>query len=228
MKILFLNAWNGKLKEELQSFISAMRSSVDVFCFQEFTPEMSLWCTSLLASTYEMYTAEKKVTEEDFFHIATYVRKSFSVTHSQVLLQHDFTVGLGLYTEISYNERSLSLCNVHGISRPGDKLDNPDRLKQSNEIISYLNSRDGEKIIGGDFNLDLHTESVSLFTTHGYRNLIEEFSIPTTRNDYAWSRYPDNKQPYADFVFISQNISLSSFMVSPELVSDHLAMIVEF
>jgi hypothetical protein len=65
-----------------------------------------------------------------------------------------------------------------------------------------------------------------MFKNNGYKNLIGDYQIITTRNNLAWSLYPD-KQYFADYVFASPEIKVKSFEVPNNEVSDHLPLILE-
>ena len=75
----------------------------------------------------------------------------------------------------------------------------------------------------------MDTESVRMFEEAGYRNLIRDFDIKTTRNQISWDMWPDlPKQLWADFVFVSPDIKVKSFVVpEDDESSDHLPMILE-
>jgi len=84
------------------------------------------------------------------------------------------------------------------------------------------------QIIGGDFNLDLNTKSVSLFEENGYQNLIKEFCIGNTRNEVSWAQYPNHeKQHFADFLFLNSDFKINYFAVPYIEISDHLPLILE-
>lgn len=129
--------------------------------------------------------------------------------------------------------RPLTIVNVHGNSQPADKRDTPKRLAQSHKVINFLASRTGEKIIMGDFNLFPDTRGIQMFEEAGYRNLIRDYAITTTRgfnlrklfpeyanNSYGW-------QEFADYTFVSSDITVKRFEVPDVPVSDHLPMILE-
>jgi endonuclease/exonuclease/phosphatase family metal-dependent hydrolase len=65
-----------------------------------------------------------------------------------------------------------------------------------------------------------------MFTRHGYRDLISEFSIDTTRNHLAWDRHP-TKMYYSDYIFVNEMVQLERFEVPKNEVSDHLPMLLE-
>jgi endonuclease/exonuclease/phosphatase family metal-dependent hydrolase len=149
------------------------------------------------------------------------------VTSHGTLLNEYSDCGLGLYTSLNIGGNNVYICNVHGIAKPGNKLDSVGRLRQSKELIDFFNDKKGMKIIGGDFNLLPDTKSIKTFEENGYRNLVKEFKIDTTRNHYSWDKYPDTKQYYADYVFVPQDTSINTFEVIKNEISDHLPLILE-
>lgn len=66
-----------------------------------------------------------------------------------------------------------------------------------------------------------------MFEKNGYKDLIKDYKIPTTRNKVAWKMYPDNPQLYSDYVFVSSGIEVKSFSVIENEISDHLPLILE-
>jgi endonuclease/exonuclease/phosphatase family metal-dependent hydrolase len=223
MKILFLNTWGGKTQHVLARFIQEQIKDTDIFCFQEAHTAVKFLCKDILSGYNEISDHKTTINKQIFFQ-TTYVRKEISLLSSQALLQEYPDCGLALYTHIRYKDTDVHLCNIHGIPKPGDKLDNAGRLKQSSELIDFFNDKRGIKIIGGDFNLLPNTRSVRLFEENGYHNLIEDYSIDTTRNQLSWQNYP-NKQYYADYVFINQETNVTQFVVPKNEISDHLPLI---
>lgn len=225
MKIIFLNAWNGKVKGIIK-FIEDQRGSTDIFCFQETHDEMKLLCKGML-SNFEEIPAYKYVDVEDDFLQAIYTSKNVKVLSSEVLFEGQMDCGLGIYIQVEFENTKVHICNFHGLSKPGDKLDNFGRLKQSKMMIDFFKDKEGLKIIGGDFNLLPETESIEMFEKYGYRDLIKDFKISTTRNRLAWENYPDNKQYYSDYVFVSQEVKVNNFSVPNIEISDHLPLILD-
>lgn len=70
-------------------------------------------------------------------------------------------------------------------------------------------------------------ESIQAFAKAGYRDLIHEYKIPTTRNHFSWDLYPNAPYLFSDYVFIDPAIQVKSFSVPNVEVSDHLPMILE-
>jgi endonuclease/exonuclease/phosphatase family metal-dependent hydrolase len=157
----------------------------------------------------------------------TFFRHGINATEKVSLFDGDDSLGGALVTKFDTASGPVWLCNVHGLPAPGSKLDSPERLRQSKKIIDYLADKPGAKIVMGDFNLMPQTESVRMFESTGYSNLIKDFSIRSTRNHYAWDRFPDSKQLFADYTFVSPEVRVKNFSVLNDNVSDHLAMQLE-
>jgi len=126
------------------------------------------------------------------------------------------------YVTLLVNNNPVTVINFHGLWNGKGKTDTEDRMKQSENIINFIKSIEGECILCGDFNLLPDTQSIKIFESNGLRNLINEHDIKSTRS----SLY---KKPgrYADYAFISNNLKLNSFQILPDEVSDHLAMFLD-
>ena len=98
---------------------------------------------------------------------------------------------------------------------------------QTEGIIEFMAKRKIPRIIGGDLNVLPNTQSVLKFEKAGYRNLIKDFAISTTRNEFSWRKYPNNRLYYSDYVFVSPDVRVKSFSVPDMEISDHLPMILE-
>lgn len=227
MKIVFLNIWNCTVHDAILDFFHEHVLDTDVFCLQEAYDTSREMYQDIFAD-YQSVTDYKYVNENDDFALATYVRNDIEMQVATPLLKEIPLIGMVLYTRLSYQDRILNICNVHGISKPGDKMDNEYRIRQSSEILKHNRSLIGTQIIGGDMNLELNTSAVRLFEEEGYLNLIREYEIATTRNRLIWERYPENKQYYSDYVFTTPDITVKRFVVPDLEVSDHQPMILEF
>lgn len=225
MKIIFLNVWGGERKEALSEFLLSHATDTDIFCFQEaYTHTREI--TDQLLAGYTPLVAEKHMPDGDVFAQVTYIKKGVSNPSHHILLPNDLDKGLVIYTEIIQDNQTVHLCNVHGISQPG-KLDTPPRIIQSQSIIDFMDTKRGVKVVGGDFNVLPDTESVKMFSRAGYHDLIQEYGIKTTRNRFAWEKYPENRLDFSDYVFTSPDVRVKAFDVPSLEISDHLPMIVE-
>jgi len=224
MKMIFLNTCNGRIRQGIAAFIRQHALDTDVFCFQEVYKEMRTFCRELLPN-YRIIGGYKKIAEEDDFPQATYLRKDLQLVSSRLVLKRRAGTGLGIYTQIDTQHSTIHLCNLHGTARPGNKLDTPQRINQSQGLLDFFREKNGRKIIGGDFNLLPETKSAQMFEENGYRSLIKDFRIRTTRNRLAWELYPNDKQYYSDYVFVSPEVNVREFSVPESEISDHLALI---
>lgn len=206
-------------------FFEKQRESTDVFVLMETDINFQRKCDEVL-SNYLSVKANKEVENEDDYFQASYVKNNYRIVASETVLDNDRNIGYGIYTKLETNDRMIHIMNAHGIAQPGDKLDNPKRIEQSQAFVDYMSTMEGPKIVGGDFNLLPETESVRMFEKNGYRDLVKEYGIKTTRNHLAWDMYPD-KQFFADYVFVSPDVKVKSFEVPDIEISDHLPLILE-
>lgn len=163
-----------------------------------------------------------------------FVQKNIKVILSDRLSIYKNTTtdtGFASYLVFEKGNKTINLLNVHGMALPGNKFDTPERIKQSEKIIDFMNDKEGIKIIGGDFNLLPDTKSIKMFEKAGYRNLIKDFNIKNTRNEVSWSNFSKDpnfvKQFFADYVFVSSDVKVKSFEVPYMEISDHLPQILE-
>jgi endonuclease/exonuclease/phosphatase family metal-dependent hydrolase len=222
MRVIFLNTWHGKIEDALGEYLRQNNQTTDIFCFQEGDGEVQRLCAQFLTG-YTSYTDRKTLSETNNFAQTIYVRKDLVIRSSGSILKSHLRTGLGVYVEVAIGEKRLFVCNFHGASRPVDKLDNTDRILQSTTLIDFFKDKN-HVVIGGDFNLFPETESVQIFQTHGYQDLIKEYNITNTRNRYVWERYPDTKQYYSDYAFVSPLVHCVDFTVPNNEVSDHLPL----
>ncbi len=223
MKIISLNAWRGQQKEELQQYVEAQKESTDIFLLQEADGAIEALRKKLIPDWLTI-AADKDSSEYDecFFNASIFKDDSVTIC-SGVLFANGRRTAFGLWTEIAYKGETYLICNIHGLAFPGDKQDTEDRLDQTGVLLEFLSKRPGKHIIMGDFNLFPDTESILQIERAGYRNLIKEYNIETTRNEISWKMY-DNKQLWADYCFVGSGVEVVDFQVPQNLVSDHLPM----
>lgn len=227
MRLISLNLWYGERPDAIKQFLQDNLGQTDLFCFQETLGAESLLDEVLSGRGFKMREALKYASED--YQLRTYVSGDIEIVSTAEVGASLKDSGLAIAVELLMNGRPQIIINVHGVSRPGDKLDSPGRIKQSEVIIDYLkDKRDIPQIICGDFNLLPLTKSVAMFEDVGYRNLINDHQIPTTRNELAWSKHPDNKQLFADYAFVSDLVKVNQFTVPDILISDHLPMIIDY
>lgn len=237
MKIVYLNTHHAMFEKKLLGFLLAESKSTDIFCLQEADPP---FFNKLILhfKNFNGYINKKKLTSGGHYSNVVFVRNDFEANSQKSILKGDMKVGLINRHKVTISAKEIGISNIHGVSQPGDKKDNSDRVRQTEGILNSGLDPNLPHIIGGDFNLLPDTKSIQLFERAGFRNLIKDFHIKTTRSRYAWKRALDNnirfgipiyeKQKFADYVFVSPHIIVKSFTVPNMNISDHLPLILEF
>lgn len=227
MKIISLNAWRGEMEKELEKYIRQHESSTDIFCFQEAQLNCELVRNKVLNRWLSLTARYYYEGPDEEFARTTCFKNQYTLMGSGTLFGQDQKKLIALWVHLKTEEQEYWIVNVHGTSTPVEKNDSPERIAQSQKIIDFLSDKKGQRVVMGDFNLNPDTESVKLFERVGYRNLIREFNIDTTRNEIAWAKYPDNKHLFADYTFVSPEVTVLDFQVPKNEVSDHLPMELE-
>jgi hypothetical protein len=236
MRIIFLNSWFGQVGKVYFDFIKKESSRTDIFCFMEVTSGLHSKLKDLLPGFNVLYKKGSLLGSPGFYcGQAIFVRKGIDIEKSgkvSIYRQTNNDVGFLLFSKMSIGKKKFWIGNVHGKTMPGNKFDTPIRLKQSQKIIDFFANKKEPKLIGGDFNLNPDTESVKMFEKAGYKNLIKDFDIKTTRNELSWKQFQNQpnyvKQYFADFCFVSPEVKVNSFEVPNIEVSDHLPLILDF
>lgn len=149
--------------------------------------------------------------------------------HSQMMVDE----GLENYptlmqlADLKAGEMVFRTGNYHGIPRPGTKRDTAARIEQSRKIIDLVGNRSVPTIVAGDFNLLPDTRSVAMFEEAGFRNLVREFKVATTRSTLNRFYGTPQQQNFADYIF-TRGVEVEAFEVLPDEVSDHLALKLKF
>lgn len=262
MKIISLNTFGGTFFEPLMGFITGHAESTDVFCFQEVLDAEEGLTVSRGARANLFEEMSKVLpdfqgyylpVQDHFvpagftddavcFGMAIFIRKGYGELvgdfflngHRDSLDPNDkLTMPTAAqYAQFVLNGTPTTVCNVHGIAWPGDKLDSPIRFEQTKRILDFAQEQPGEKIICGDFNLLPDTKSITQFEERGFSNLIKEFAISSTRGSLfrklhpEYADMPGGFQEFADYTFVSSGIEVKKFEVPDVPVSDHLPMVV--
>lgn len=189
------------------------------------------------AKTFSGYDMIKIVDFDLDFGIAIFVKKSIPVIfHEETFIhyvkrgvikrENYFETSRSLQSiQFKLNNKTFNVYNLHGLWIPdifGGKGDSEKRIRQSRTIEHFVQQHKGEKIVAGDFNLNPDTESLKILENN-FRNLIKEYSIPTTR-----SALYTRKFKFADYILVSPEVKVIDFQVPDVVISDHLPMILEF
>jgi|SRR3989344_4657402 len=133
-----------------------------------------------------------------------------------------------LCTKISEGKKEYVVCNIHGISGPGTKLDTEKRIMQSKNIVEFYKKENNENfILCGDFNLMPDTKSMEILEEN-LESLIKTFKVKNTRSTLSSYYRQLDAQKFADYTLVGRGIMVKDFKVLQDQVSDHLAMYLDF
>ncbi len=159
MELISFNTWGGRLGEPLIRDFCQKYRKTDVFCFQE------IWETENLSliddpkvDTRLLSNISRHLPDHQFFFrpqyrgiygLATFVHKRHIVEEEGELFVfkeqgYENPVAMGnharniQYLHLKINGKSLSIINFHGLWNGEGKTDTPDRISQSNKIVSFM------------------------------------------------------------------------------------------
>jgi endonuclease/exonuclease/phosphatase family metal-dependent hydrolase len=255
MKLISLNIWDARIFRPLMNFFET-HEDVDIFCLQEVfngTVAGTFRGQGLRINGYAEiasrlpnhigHFAQTEILddkpEKGFtipYGLAIFINKKIkTVSH-----QHDFVFGdpskfsnndgrthrrIIQTVCILQNNKTIGISNFHGLWNGQGKTDTPDRIEQSQKLRNHIDKYNHAKILSGDFNLLPDTKSLAI-AKEGMRDLIAEHGITSTRSKL----YNRHEKPvlFADYIFTSPDIDVTTFKVLPDVVSDHLPLFLEF
>jgi len=242
MRIISLNIWLGKLKDPLIAFLQREAPKTDIFCFQEMkssfgrSPEDDLF--SVVARSlpgfqgfFEATQDEERATE---IGLATFIKRAETIdkegdffvyrTRNAMVGSDGRTMGRNAqFIEFPKSGKEYTIVNFHGLWSGEERLDSDDRIEQSKRLKELFNTLGGTKIVCGDFNLTKDTKSLAILDD-GMRNLIKENSVTSTRPE-RYFPYPDK---FCDYILVDKDVTVNSFKVLQDEVSDHLPLVMDF
>lgn len=137
------------------------------------------------------------------------------------MIQHGIYNRLLQHVTIPFHDSTLTIFNLHGFHSGRGKDDSKERFVQSERVRKSMSAHEGSKILCGDFNLDINTESLAMLED-GMRNLLKESGAKSTR-----SHFYEKEGKFADYILASSDIPVVDFRVLDDVVSDHLPLVVE-
>lgn len=135
--------------------------------------------------------------------------------------EHDYNIRNFQHTVVKMNGKDLNVLNHHGHQIPEHKDGDASTMRQMNTIAKYLDELTGPVVLAGDFNLSPHSESLKIINGR-LTNLPLKYRLKTTRTLLT------HKTEVCDYLFVSKDITVNDFYASKKLVSDHLALILDF
>lgn len=253
MHIISLNTWGGRAgKENLLSFFRTHADTTDIFCLQEIWSapyehlEGRLAGGVPLVNEKIMVHAVREISAElpnhkTFFHphvgdnygLFMTIKKELEVinegdvfVYKQKGFISDEDVGNHArniqYVTVISNNQPITVINFHGLWNGKGKTDTEDRIQQSKNVLEFTKGIQNPFVLCGDFNLLPDTKSIRMFEDAELRNLIKEFGVTSTRTSFYTKPHK-----FADYVFISNDVTLKDFKVLPDEVSDHAPLLIE-
>jgi hypothetical protein len=256
MKLITLNVWGGKIHEPLVNFLSKHREDTDIFLFQEVYDSNITTITPAGYKSDLLDEFKGILFDFDYFYspafsgrdfdkevdynlsqgLAAFWKKDLRLKDKGAIFTHNKFNEIGFF---DYAEKTdpprlfqylefedLLVINFHGYWEPRPKFDTPQRLEQSKKILDFISNYDKSKIVAGDFNLNINTQSVSMLESK-LTNHVKEEDYKTTRSAVYDPEYkPFDK--FADYIFSSRDIKVNDFEVMKDVVSDHLPLMLDF
>ncbi len=241
MKVVQLNIWGGKLKNEIINFLK--HEDADIVCLQEVFDYggsgyayLTMLNEIISATDYEhsyfsptLSTSYMEQVVE--FGNAILSKKSFNnkstiFTHGSYIekydvVKDDYNIRNFQHVILSEKNKNLNVINHHGYHVKTTKLGNKKSEKSVEIIDNYIEKLTGPVIVTGDFNVYPESETLSGLNSR-LINLPKKNKIESTYTTFGG--------PYkvCDYVFVSDDIVVVDFQVSEQIVSDHKALILEF
>lgn len=241
MKLMTLNIWGGHVRKPLLEFIQSQRD-VDIFCFQEVyhnaphkisseDRQVSLNVFAELQSLLSEHVGYFRPVVENIYGLGTFIKKNIQVLREgEITIHHNPNyVGRGpthsrnlQWLEFESNQQRYSILNVHGLWNGMGKTDCPERIKQSERIVRFMETLKSPMILCGDLNLKPDTLSLQMLEKN-MTNLVKTYRIASTRTSFY-----SKPERFADYILISPEIVPAKFEVLKEEVSDHAPLLLDF
>lgn len=239
MKLLQLNAWGGRLMDEISSL--AQEVTPDIVCLQEVISTD----LPMVFGTLEDFQSTLKYPHVHFsptFHFevmgedaefGNVILSNFPIVDSDTTFfsqeyarnfrfkTHDYNIRNFQLASLETPSGILHVLNFHGLQVPEHKNGNATTEKHCQLLVDSINQHDGAVVLAGDFNLAPTSPSLnplnSLLTNHSVTA-----GLTSTRTKFS------RKNEVCDYIFSSEEVQVLRFTQSDALVSDHSALVLEF
>lgn len=242
MKIMQLNAWGGRLESNIHKLMEDERP--DIVCLQEaidYKGEIYSLLGTLDALQkkvpykYRYYSPGirfrlmRKHAEWGNCILSQYpiLKKSTHWTNLEFIddfdfAEHDYNARNFQHCALkTKNNKSLHILNHHGHHIPSHKNGDAQTLRQMKMIGEYVDNLEGPVVLAGDFNLSPKSKSIEQLNKR-LINLSTKYKLKTTRTPLT------HKNEVCDYIFVSKDIKVKNFYASSEIVSDHMALVLDF
>ena len=241
MKLITLNIWGGHIHDPLLHFITEHKD-IDIFCLQEVyhnapakisdeDRDNHLEIFAEIQKILPHHTGYFKPVVKGIYGLAMFVKNTLTVhAENHISIHHnpDYE-GSGpthsrilQWLECSQHGNTYAILNIHGLWNGRGKNDSPERVAQSQAIKNFMNTLTIPYVLCGDFNLNPDTDSLSMIAD-GLVDLIKTHHITSTRSSFY-----TKAERFADYIFVSPQITINKFAVLDDEVSDHLPLLLDF
>lgn len=135
--------------------------------------------------------------------------------------EDDYNIRAFQHVQLEVDGKKLNLLNHHGHHIDSHKLGDDETMRQVSQIIEYIKHLEGSVILCGDFNLSPESDSIKRIN-EDLVNLSVEHKLKTTRSKLTY------KNEVCDYIFVSSDIKVNSFVMDDTIISDHNALILDF
>jgi endonuclease/exonuclease/phosphatase family metal-dependent hydrolase len=240
VKVLQLNAWGGRLEQQVIDLMRHERP--DIVCLQEiidiagkaaFFPGI----TELQQVCGFAHAFHSPVFSFNFMqrtaHFGNAILSQLPFESTETIFTNleykpdfdfdtdDYNIRNLQHAVIDIGKTKLNILNHHGHHIHQHKNGDTQTLRQMQQIADYVGTLEGPVILCGDFNLAPQSESLGKINGL-LANLSLTYKLKTTRNQLT------PKTEVCDYVFVNDSVRIHDFRVSPDIVSDHAALIAEF
>lgn len=240
MKLIQLNAWNGRIVKPLLKFLEKERA--DILCLQEvidtpgkaglfanlddiqsvsglehrfFSPVFSFNFMNRTASYGNCILSRYEITENHTLFTHAEFQESYDI------LEHGNNNRNLQHAVLRVDGKRLNVVNHHAYVVHGDKRGNAVTLEQMKLVGGYIDKLSGLLVLTGDFNLTPESESLAEINRR-LTNLSQKAKLATTSSPLS------DRPEVRDYIFVNDQIAVRKFSASEKIVSDHKALIVEF
>ncbi len=242
MRLVQLNMWwGGKLGNDILSFLKD--TEPDVICLQEAVsfdkgdpgpflsleqiqesiglsyastaPAFSFKLMNGTASFVNCIMSRKPITSTKVIYTNLEHNEDFNFN------DHDYNVRNLLDCGVKIDDEVVHILTHHGHHVPGHKNGDSQTVRQMQIIADYLDKLSGPIILTGDFNLAPHSKSLEIINKK-LTNLSIKHGLETTRTTLT------PKKEVCDYIFVNKYIKELNFEASSRVVSDHMALVLDF
>jgi len=241
MKLIQLNAYNGRLEKPLIWFFK--KEQADIICLQEaisidgeaglFLPlegmqEASGLPYAVIGPAFSIrYMARIAKFSNCIFSRLPIQKSEVIFTNLSHKEDYDFvkdrTANMRnfVHAVINIDSQAYNILTHHGYHIPDHKKGDTETLRQMKFLGNYIDELEGPIVLTGDFNLAPNSKSLRHINQR-LINLPVKYGLKTTRTSIT------HRKEVCDYIFINNKVKVENFYASEELVSDHKALILEF